>query len=67
MLVLTRKVGQAVLIDNDAVRVIVLSVHGKHVRLGIEADPSIPVDREEILPKRMATQERINAPPGNTE
>jgi sRNA-binding carbon storage regulator CsrA len=45
-LVIDRKVGQRVRIG-DAVVEIVANGHGK-VRLCIEADPSIPIVREEI-------------------
>ena len=47
MLVLTRKVGDVVIIG-DNVRVIVMSIKGKQVRLGIEADKATKVHREEV-------------------
>ena len=50
MLVLTRKVGDIVAIG-DNIKVIVVSVNGKQVRLGIEADRSTIIHREEIYQK----------------
>jgi carbon storage regulator len=50
MLVLTRRVGDVVAIG-DNIKVIVVSVSGKQVRLGIEADRSTTIHREEIYQK----------------
>ena len=47
MLVLTRKVGEAIHIGNG-IRVVVTAVDGGKVRIGIEAPPSVRVDREEV-------------------
>lgn len=48
MLVLARKVGQSIVI-NDNVEVLVIEVRGDQVRLGIEAPRTIPVHRKELL------------------
>jgi len=53
MLVLTRRVGEEIVIDNN-IRVMVVSVQGERVRLGIAAPPYIAVDREEIHARRLA-------------
>jgi carbon storage regulator len=50
MLVLTRKIGESLAI-NDDVRITVLEVKGKTVRLGIEAPADVKVYRQEILVK----------------
>ena len=50
MLVLTRKVGDVIAIG-DNIKIIVMSIKGKQVRLGIEADKSTVVHREEIYQK----------------
>lgn len=50
MLVLTRKVGDVIAIG-DNIKVIVMAIKGKQVRLGIEADRSTIVHREEIYQK----------------
>ncbi len=47
MLILTRRVQEALCID-DNVTVTVLSVKGNQVRLGIEAPRDVEVHREEI-------------------
>ncbi|CAN8138811.1 Translational regulator CsrA [uncultured Thiomicrorhabdus sp.] len=48
MLVLTRREGEALVIDSD-IKVTILSVKGSQVRIGIEAPQSVPIHREELL------------------
>jgi carbon storage regulator len=48
MLILTRRVGEAILIDGG-VRIVVLGNDGGGVRLGIEAPPAVGIIREEVL------------------
>jgi carbon storage regulator len=47
MLILTRKIGEKLVIGND-VFVSVLGVKGTQVRIGITAPPEVQVHREEI-------------------
>ena len=47
MLVLTRKVGASIVID-DQIRIQVLGIKGQKVRIGIDASQDIPVHREEV-------------------
>jgi carbon storage regulator len=47
MLVLSRKIGEAIVIDGG-ITVRVVEVHGGRVRLAIEAPRSVRVDREEV-------------------
>ena len=47
MLILTRRVGETVMIGDD-VTITVLGVKGNQVRLGINAPKSVAVHREEI-------------------
>ncbi len=47
MLVVTRRPGEAVLIG-DGIRVVVLSVEGERVRLGIEAPADVPIRRSDV-------------------
>lgn len=48
MLILTRRVGETVMIG-DEVTVVVLGVKGNQVRMGISAPRTVAVHREEIF------------------
>ena len=50
MLILTRKVGEAVSIGDD-IQISVVEIKGTQVKLGIQAPKSIEVHREEIYQK----------------
>lgn len=52
MLILTRRVGETVMIGDDVV-VTVLRVKGNQVRIGVDAPKSVPVQREEIYAPRV--------------
>lgn len=56
MLILSRKPGDAILIDGD-IRIVVLAVESGGVRLGIDAPSSIGIVREEVL-LRIAEENR---------
>jgi len=58
MLILTRRTGEAILLDGG-VRIVVLETDGQGVRLGIEAPASIGIVREEVA-QRIA-EENIRA------
>lgn len=58
MLILTRRVGEAILLDGG-VRIVVLGTDGSGVRLGIEAPPSVGILREEVV-QRIA-EENVRA------
>ena len=47
MLVLTRKVGERILIGEKVVLTIV-RIHGDKIRIGVEAPPEVAVHREEV-------------------
>jgi carbon storage regulator len=47
MLVLTRKNGEAIVIEGQ-IRVTILSVKGDRVRVGVTAPSEVRVDREEV-------------------
>lgn len=52
MLVLSRKINEAIVIDSGKIRVIVLDIRGDKIRLGIEAPAEIRVDRQEVHDRR---------------
>ena len=47
MLVLTRKIGETIVIDDD-VRITVVQIKGKQVRIGVDAPKETKIHREEI-------------------
>lgn len=47
MLILTRRVGETLIIGDD-VKITVLDVKGNQIRIGIDAPKSLSVHREEI-------------------
>lgn len=58
MLVLTRKVEEAIVID-ERITVTVVAICGGKVRLGIQAPREVPVNRSEI--QTLINKERDNA------
>ena len=48
MLILTRRVGESLMIGDD-VTITVLGVKGNQVRIGVDAPKEVAVHREEIL------------------
>lgn len=57
MLVLTRKLGETIAID-DTIKIVVLQIKGRQVRLGIEAPRDTKIHREEVY---IAIQEQNKA------
>lgn len=53
MLVLSRKLGEKIMIGNDIVLTIV-KIDRNQIRLGIEAPGDVPIYREEIAPTKAA-------------
>jgi len=53
MLILTRKVGESIVIDDD-IKVTILGVKGMQVRIGIDAPKNVQVHREEIYKRIQA-------------
>ena len=60
MLVLTRSIGQQIVIDGD-IRITVTAIEGGKVRLGIEAPHSISVDRAEIRERKMQEKDELTS------
>ena len=48
MLCLSRRVGERIVIGDGLVTITVVEIRPDQVRLGIDADPSLPVHREEV-------------------
>ncbi len=57
MLVLTRKLGESITIDDD-IKIVVVQIKGRQVRLGIEAPRDTKIHREEVY---IAIQEQNKA------
>ncbi len=64
MLILTRRVGEAVMIG-DEVTVTVLGVKGNQVRVGVNAPKTVSVHREEIY-ERIQREDQGDSP-GNSQ
>ena len=56
MLVLTRKIGEQIVIGDD-IKIKIVEVKGKQVRVGIEAPKSVEVNREEIYQQKQNHKE----------
>ena len=64
MLILTRKVGETLMIG-DEIEVTILSLKGNQVRIGVNAPKDVPVHREEIYDR--IKREQSGSEVGNTE
>lgn len=59
MLILTRKLGESITIG-DNIKVSVLGIHGRQVRLGIDAPAEVIVHREEVYVRIQAENRRAS-------
>jgi carbon storage regulator len=59
LLILTRKIGEAIAIGDD-VKIQVIEIKGRQVRLGIQAPENTSVHREEVY-QRIQEQNRVSA------
>jgi carbon storage regulator len=66
MLILTRRVGETVMIGND-VTVTVLGVKGNQVRVGVNAPKDVAVHREEIYERIKREEDPEGHAPGVTK
>ena len=62
MLILGRQIGQSFYIDKD-IKIKLLSIHGKQIRVGIEAPKNINIVREELLDTRKSATASVEKPP----
>lgn len=65
MLILTRRVGETLMIG-DEVTVTVLGVKGNQVRIGVNAPRNVSVHREEIYERIQHENEGEEGAPGNS-
>ena len=61
MLVLTRRIGESLMIGSR-VTVTVVAVKGGQIRIGVNAPKSIPVHREELYERIRREQRRLGEP-----
>lgn len=66
MLILTRRVGETIMIGND-VTVTVLGVKGNQVRIGVNAPKEVAVHREEIFERVKREEQAARKSNGQTE
>lgn len=59
MLILTRKVGESLLIGDD-IEVTVLNVRGNQVKIGVKAPSEVAVHREEIYRRIKQSKDELN-------
>lgn len=62
MLVLTRKPGEQVIIANN-IRITVVAVGPGRVKIGIEAPPSVSIDRQEVHDRKQVESDTAEVEP----
>ena len=60
MLVLSRKLGEKIVIGDNIV-VTVVKIDRNQIRIGIDAPSDVPVYREEIAPQRLSRESRVGS------
>jgi carbon storage regulator len=58
MLVLTRRIGEEIIIDGD-IRITVVAIGPSKVRIGVTAPPHVTVDRMEVHERRAQFTARV--------
>jgi carbon storage regulator len=59
MLILTRRISEALVIGDKDVVISILGVKGNQVRIGITASKDILIDREEIYLRKQNEQKKV--------
>ncbi len=62
MLILSRRVGDAILVEGG-IRIVIVACDRKGVRIGVEAPPEVSILREEIVTQIASENQRANATP----
>lgn len=62
MLILTRRVGETLIINNETITVTVLGVKGNQVRIGVEAPKDVQVHRQEIFDRIKQGEPKVASP-----
>jgi carbon storage regulator len=60
MLILSRRVGDAILVEGG-IRIVIIACDRKGVRIGVEAPPDVSILREEIVTQIASENQRANA------
>lgn len=63
MLVLTRRIGERILIDNGQIEIALLYHRRGQVAFGINAPPHIDIDRKEIFIRKQQNKKDTNMQP----
>ena len=66
MLVLTRKLGESIAID-DHIKITVVQIKGKQVRLGIQAPKETKIHREEVYSAIQDQNKEAGSAPANLD
>ncbi|CAM4499795.1 MAG: Translational regulator CsrA [Legionella sp.] len=61
MLLLTRRIGEAVIIGDNEINVTILAIKGNQVRLGFKASKEIAIHRDEIYNRIQLEKHQANA------
>ena len=57
MLVLTRKIGESIRID-DSIKITIVESDGHHIKIGIDAPREVAVHREEVYQRILAENKK---------
>ena len=58
MLVLTRRPGEQIVLDDGRIVMTFLGIEGNKLRIGIDAPPDVRVDRKEVHDRRVAEADK---------